>query len=76
MWAQSYVVNDLHNGFKGVVDISIEIHAINARSKKDVQHVLDFVLKNYYPRPHLCLQKVQRYVKLLPKEPRAIYIIH
>jgi hypothetical protein len=43
MWAQSYVVNDLRNEFKGVVDISTEIHAINARSKKDVQHVLDFV---------------------------------
>jgi hypothetical protein len=24
----------------------------------------------------LCLQKVQRCVKLLPKEPRGIYIIH
>jgi hypothetical protein len=30
MWAQSYVVNDLRNEFKGVVDISTEIHAINA----------------------------------------------
>lgn len=76
MWAQSYVVNDLRNEFKGDVDISIEIHAINVQSKKEVQHVLDFVLENCYPRPHLCLQKVQRFVKLLPKEPRGIYIIH
>ncbi|CAM6030936.1 unnamed protein product [Sphagnum balticum] len=45
MWAQSYVVNDLRNEFKGVVDISTEIHAINALSKKDVQYVLDFVFK-------------------------------
>ncbi len=76
MWAQSYMVNDLCNEFKSIVDNSIEIHAINAQSKKDVQHVLDFVLENCYPRPHLCLQKVQRCVKLLPKEPRGIYIIH
>jgi hypothetical protein len=55
MWAQSYMVNDLCNEFKGVVDISTKIHAINAQSKKDVQHVFDFVLKNCYPRPHLCL---------------------
>ncbi len=34
MWAQSYMVNDLCNEFKSVVDISSEIHVINAQSKK------------------------------------------
>jgi hypothetical protein len=55
MWAQSYMVNDLRNEFKGIVDISTKIHAINAQCQKDVQHVLDFVLENCYPRPRLCL---------------------
>lgn len=47
IWAESNVVNNLCKQFENVVDISTEIHAINALSTKHVQPVLDFVFKSF-----------------------------
>ncbi len=46
IWAESNVVNNLRKQFENVVDISTQIHAIDALSIEDVQPVFDSVFKN------------------------------
>ncbi len=46
IWAESNVVNNLRKQFGNVVDISTEIHAIDALSARHVQPVFDFVFKS------------------------------
>jgi hypothetical protein len=47
IWVESNVLSNLRKQFENVVDISTEIHAINALSTKHVQPVLDFVFKSF-----------------------------
>jgi hypothetical protein len=46
IWAESNVVTNLRKQFENVVDISTQIHAIDALSIEHVQPVFDFVFKN------------------------------
>jgi len=46
IWAETNVVKDLREQFENVVDISPQIHAIDALSTKHVQPVFDFVFKS------------------------------